>query len=193
MKGDVSDIYESIKDDLIRLHGNWLLFKQLFTVNNENFEIMNKTASGFFRLYQDMSVDNAVVVLSRIIDNPKHRTLPRLVKLIENEVDHNVFEEIETDLEELKIKCADIVEHRHKRVVHKTTIKEEAEEGAKTLPPLTRNLIEGAMTDMAKLMNKILGCYEDVEQYYEPFFTGDSKTLLFYLKKGLEAPRKLRG
>ena len=75
MKGDVSDIYESIKDDLIRLHGNWLLFKQLFTVNDENFEVMKKTASGFFRLYQDMSVDNAVVVLSRIIDNPKHQTL----------------------------------------------------------------------------------------------------------------------
>jgi hypothetical protein len=168
------------------------MFKQLFTVNDENFEIMNKTAPGFFRLYQDMSVDNAVVVLSRIIDNPKHQTLPRLVKLIKNEVNHQVVEEIEMDLKELKTKCADIVEHRHERVVHKAAPKKEAEEGAKMFPPLTRKMIEGAMTDMARLLNKILGCYEDAEQYYEPFFTGDSKTLLFYLKKGLEAP-KLRG
>ncbi len=192
MKGEVLEIYESIRKDLIRLHGNWLMFKQLFTVNDENFEIMNKTAPGFFRLYQDMSVDNAVVVLSRIIDNPKHQTLPRLVKLIEKGVDHNLFEDIERDLDELNIKCADIVDHRHKRIAHKATLKEEAEEGAKRLPPLTRKMIEGAMSDIARLMNKILGCYEDVEQYYEPFFTGDSKTLLFYLKKGLEAP-KLRG
>jgi len=194
MKGEVSEIYESIKEDLIRLNGNWLQYKQLFTESDEHFEVMNQTSPGFFRLYQDMSVDNAIVVLSRMIDNPRNETLPRLLKLVKNDVHHTIHAEMEDDLEALKAKCTEIVEHRNKRVVHKESaalkvIEGEAGEGAQKLPPINRKMIEGAMRDMADLMNKILGCYESVEQSYIPVFSGGSKALLLYLRKGLEAAK----
>ena len=160
---------------------------------------MNETSPGFFRLYQDMSVDNAVVVLSRIIDNPRNETIPRLVRLVKNDVHHTAHSEMEDDLKALIVKCAEIVEHRNRRVAHKARAREheavlnaiegEAEEGAQKLPPLTRQMIEGAMEEMAKLMNKILGCYESVEQSFVPVFSGGSKALLVYLQKGIEASK----
>jgi len=45
------------------------------------------------------------------------------------------------------------------------------------------------MASMAALMNKILGYFQDVEQYYIPVMRGDGNTLFFFLQKGYEATR----
>jgi hypothetical protein len=191
MRGEAKLVYEEIRQELIRLHGNWLLYKQLFTVGEERYVVMNDTAPAFFRLIQDVLVDDAVMSLGRLTDPAHYQSLARLVKELKPQVRHTFFQELEQDYQALRLTCEDIREHRHKRVAHRArkTASLELRGGPSRLPPLTRKKIEGAMAAIAKFMNKVLGYFESVEELYEPVMIGDADSLVFYLEKGLEASR----
>jgi hypothetical protein len=90
--------------------------------------------------------------------------------------------------------CKDIREHRHKRVAHRPVASTHPiyDDHPQKLPILNRRKIESAMSSMAKLMNKILGYFEDVEQYYEPVMKGNANALYAYLKAGYKAELDLR-
>ena len=191
MKGEAKELYEAIRQDLIRLNANWQIYRQLFTVSDERYVVYNNTAPGFFKLLQDVLVDNAVISLSRFTDPAHYQSLSRLIKALKGQVKHDFYQELREDLSTLESACDDIREHRHKRVAHKA-LKAAPPQVASLptkLPPLTRKKIEGAMASTAALMNKILGYFEDVEQYYDPVMRGDANTLFFFLQKGYEAIR----
>jgi hypothetical protein len=194
VKGEAKTLYESIRQDLIRIHANWRQYVLLFAESDESYEIMNGTAPGFFRLLQDMLVDNAVISLSRLTDPSSYNSIARLIKLIKNQVNHEYHSSLEKDLSSLELICADIREHRHKRVAHRVrkAKQPDLQEQPQRLPPLTRQKIENAMDSMSKLMNKVLGYFESVEQIYVPAIPGEADALLFYLDKGLEAARPSR-
>jgi len=191
MKGEAKTIYGAIRQDLIRIHANWQIFKQLFTVSDDCFVLMNNTAPGFFRLIQDVLVDNAVISLSRLTDPASYDSISRLVKMLKGQVNHSFFSELQHDLRELELICEDIREHRHKRVAHRVRKSKPPESGDQPirLPPLTRKKIEGALKEIDTFMNKVLGYFESVGQIYEPIMTGDANDLIFFLKKGYEATR----
>ncbi len=193
MKGEAKAIYDAIRQDLIRIHANWKIFKQLFTVSEDRFFIMNNTAPAFFRLIQDVLVDDAVISLSRLVDPSSDDTLLRLQKAIKSQVNHSFYLELEQDLNELVVICSDIREHRHKRVAHniRTSKHPESSGNPIKLPSLTRNKIEGAMESIASFMNRVLGYFEDVDETFEPFMNGDADTLLLFLEKGLKTKRTL--
>ena len=193
MEGEAKTIYDAIRQDLIRIHANWKIFKQLFTVSEDRFVIMNNTAPAFFRLIQDVLVDDAVISLSRLVDPSSDDSLLRLQKALKSQVDHSFYLELEQDLQELVVVCSDIREHRHKRVAHKirTSKRPESSGNPIKLPSLTRNKIEGAMESIASFMNKVLGHFEDVDEMFEPFMGGDADSLLLFLEKGYKATRPL--
>ena len=194
MRGEAKSIYDAIRQDLIRINANWKLFKQLFTVSDDRFVTMNNTAPAFFRLIQDVLVDDAVISLSRLVDPSSDETLQRLVRMLKAQVNHSFYSELERDLREVKTICEDIRQHRHKRVAHRirTSKRPESSGHPIKLPSLTRNKIEVAMNAIASFMNKVLGYFEDVEEIFEPFMTGDADSLIFFLEKGYEATRPHR-
>jgi hypothetical protein len=191
MVGDIESLYSDIRQELIRLHANWQMFRQLFTVSDEQMELLNNTAPGFFHLLQDVLVDNAVIILSRLTDSNKYNSLPRLVKLLKNHVVHSFYEELKSDIEIIETSCADIREHRNRRVAHNERLDQRPEYDidAERLPILTRDKIEGTMVEMAMFMNKIIGYFESTEQFYEPIVRGDAESLVFFIEKGYEATR----
>lgn len=188
MAGEAADLYEGIRQDLIRLHVNWQIYKQLFATNDERYKTMNNTAPAFFQFIQDALVDNAVIAISRLTDSARHASLERLVKALKNQVHHVFFAELEQDVSDLKAKCEDIRVHRDNRVAHMAR-SDSPPQGPTKLPPITRKMIEGAMADAAGLMNKIIGHFESANQVFEPVVYGDAETLLFFLEKGFEATR----
>ncbi len=191
MKGELKELYEGIRQDLVRLHGNWQIYRQLFATDDERYVTMNDTAPGFFRFIQDMLVDNAVISLGRLTDPKGHESLSTLVRSAKNQVHHSLYDDLKKDLSSLIANSQDVLEHRHRRVAHKerTGSAPAFEDPPAKLPPLTRKLIEGAMSDMASLMNKLLAGFTGDYQVYEPVVTGDAEGLLYFLAKGLEASR----
>ena len=191
MEGETGSLYEAIRQDLIRLHAHWQLFRQLFTTSNERMELFNNTAPGFFRFLQDMLVDDAVIALSRLTDPDKFNSIARLIKVSKNQIHHALHDELESDVANLTKKCEDIREHRDKRVAHRSRggSPPSFDNGPVELPPITRQLIEGALEDSAELMNKFLGHFASTHQVFEPTVTGDADVLVHFLEKGYEVSR----
>ena len=191
MKGEAKIVYEALRQDLIRLNANWQIFSQLFTVSEAKYEVFNETAPGFFKLLQDILIDNAVISLSRLTDPARYESLPRLIKLLEGQVAHIFYRELTTDLVALQSACEDIRKHRDKRVAHKA-LKiggSHLRPTPSTLPSLTRKKIEGAMASSAALMNKVLGYFESTEQLFVPVIRGDADSLFHYVERGYNAAR----
>ena len=189
MKGEAKATYEAIRQDLIRVHAHWQIFKQLYAASEARLGILGDTAPGFFKLLQDVLVDSAVLSLSRLTDPASYVSFASLVKQLKTQLPNSFYGELKEDLVALQAACADIRQHRHKRVAHRVRKGErpELQESPRKLPPLTRSKIEGAMTAMAGLMNKVLGNFDSTEQLFEPIVAGDAESLLFYLEKGLRA------
>jgi hypothetical protein len=189
IRGEAKRVYDELRQDLIRLHANWQIYKQLFTVSEERYEILNSTAPGFFRLIQDVLVDNAVVSLSRLTDPARFTSFARLVKELKGQVDHSFLESLRADLAALQSACEDIRQHRHKRVAHKVArgAPPQVTNTPDRLPTLTRKKIEGSISAMAAFMNKVLGQFESVEQLFDPIVRGDAEALVFFLQEGLRA------
>jgi hypothetical protein len=153
--------------------------------------LLSNTAPGFFRFLQDILVDNAVISLSRLTDPTKFNSIPRLIKISKNQIHHTLHEDLERDLVELQSKCEDVREHRDKRVAHRARggSHPSYDDGPIELPPITRQLIEGALEDTSELLNKFLGHFKSVYQVFEPVVTGDADVLVHFLEKGYEATR----
>ena len=192
MKGEAKGVYKTLVQDLIRLNGNWDIFTKLFTVSEDRYSLFNETAPGFFTLLQYVLLDDAVISLSRLTDPAHLQSLPRLVKLLEGQVDHKFYEEVNSDLASLMLACKDIREHRDKRVAHKARKGEPPRIDAppSRLPALTRQKIEDAMASCASLLNKALGYFESKEQFFVPVVRGDADSLYFYLEKGHHAAQE---
>ncbi len=189
MEGEVKDLYDSIRQDLIRIHANWQIYTKLYAISDESFVTMNNTAPGFFRLIQDVLVDNAVISLSRLTDPASYNSIIRLVKLLKQQVNHVFYSELQSDLREIESACKEIREHRHKRVAHRVRKDQppDLREQPQKLPPLTRKKINDVMKSLDDLMNKMLGYFERVEQIFDPVYDGGADELLFFLEKGYEA------
>jgi len=189
MAGEAAELYVGIRQDLIRLYGNWQIFRQLFTISDERYETLNRTAPGFFKLIQDTLVDNAVIGISRLTDSPRHASLERLVKALKSQIHHTTYEALDESVAGLKMQCEDIKEHRDKRVAHRARSGSPPrfEDGPERLPPITRKMIEDTLSDVSKLMNEIRGNFESVHEVYEPIVTGDAETLVHFLELGYKA------
>jgi hypothetical protein len=189
MKGEAKSVYEALRQDLIRLNANWQIFTQLYTVSEARYEVYNETAPGFFRLLQDVLVDNAVISLSTLTDPAHYQSLPRLVKLLKSQVTHTFHTELAADLKVLRSACEDIRKHRDKRVAHKAlrTGETHLNPVPTKLPSLTRKKIEQAMASSAALLNKVLGYFESTEQLFVPIIRGDADSLFHFVEKGYNA------
>jgi hypothetical protein len=189
MKGEAKTVFEGLCQDLIRLNANWRMFRQLFTVSDDRFEVFNQTAPGFFKLLQDLLVDDAVNSLSRLTDQADCQSLPRLVKLLKNQVTPAFHKELADDLNALRAACDDIRKHRDKRVAHRarSTREPQLSPVPTKLPPLTRKKIELAMALSAALLNKVLGNFESTEQLFVPCIRGDAESLFHFVERGRNA------
>jgi hypothetical protein len=194
MAGEVTELYGGIRQDLIRLYANWQIFRQLFATSDERYEILNGTAPGFFKLIQDALVDNAVIGISRLTDPSRHASLERLVIALKNQIHHTTYETLQERVASLRAKSEDIREHRDKRVAHRgrDVSPPQFVDGPQKLPPITRKMIEDALSDTAEIMNEVLSSFESVHQVYEPVVTGDADALLHFLELGYEATQSLQ-
>ena len=192
MNPEARELYDELRQQLIGVHANWEIFKQLFAHSDERMALMRRTAPGFFRRIQDALVDNAIISLSRMTDPARYNSLAGLVKLLTNDLNHRFLAELETDLTEIAAKCEAVRIHRNRRVAHNVRVgtAPELPEGIEQLPPISRADIEGAMARMAGFMNKVVGYFESVEQYYVPVMRGTADDLMRYVEAGLHATRR---
>ena len=180
--------------EVVSLHWKWNEYRALFGNSPNEIELLNAAAPAFFYLTQQAMWQDILLQLCRLTDRPAFgknqclslRQLPGLIP------DAVLRDEVDKLVAAAKDKLDSFARAwRNRRFAH-TDFALSGSVPVQPLPPATRQLVENALAAIRDAMNHVECHYEKhapvpYDQVVEPL--GGAASLLFYLKKGVEAQR----
>jgi hypothetical protein len=183
-------IYHGLWKECVSLHIKWKEHVLLFG-DAGRVELLNKVAPGFFGGFQDLSFEDVLLHISRMTDDRRvgggggkeTLTLKQLPELVALEIRGAVKSKLD-----LLVAEADFARQwRHRLLAHRelalalgTT--------AIPLPPASRSRVGEMLQAIADLLNAVETHYCDGPVGYDyASRPGDADSLVFFLKKGLDA------
>jgi hypothetical protein len=162
---ELSEKYMVLVQEVCHLHRKWGVFRQLYASGDDVIDLLNTSAPGFFRVYQDLLANDVILTISRLID-PKRTlgkdnlTLEQLVHSIDGGKYPKLRAEIEQLYAESKDKCRFTKDHRNKRIAHNdlTTSLQ-----VNPLPSPTETNIEEALESIRNVMNAVLRYFHNMD------------------------------
>ena len=159
MDGTTKTIFTRIKKEIINLHGEWTVYRQLYGTNERRIDLLNASAPYFFHTVQLVLLDDIALTLSKLTDPKKYSgyenlSLKQLIERIDNSQNKSLIDDTEIAIKDLNAKCEKFREHRNKRIAHIDL------ENALKLPKekiegFSRDEIEKALLALRNLLNKI--------------------------------------
>src|SRR3989338_7420106 len=68
---DMQGMFNRIEDEVVWLHGKSIIFRQLYGTSKERVDLLNKSASTFFRVVHDSLLSDIVLSVNRLADPPQ--------------------------------------------------------------------------------------------------------------------------
>lgn len=65
---DLKEVFDALQREVIGLHANWSLYRQLYGSSGSRVELLNRVASGFFSRLQWIMLDDVVMSICRLLD-----------------------------------------------------------------------------------------------------------------------------
>jgi hypothetical protein len=202
MPEGLAKIYEGIHQEASWLHAKWKIFRQLFGASEEQIDLLNRTAPGFFVIIEDVLLDEIVLSFGRLTDplttgqGPRTRenlSLARLVESLKVTEPLEFCESIGASVSALHEHCKVFRDWRNRRIAH-TDLPTALKYHPDPLPGISRKMIEDALQMISRLLNRVLGHFENVETGYDDVtIRGDGETIIFYLQQAEEYDLKSRG
>ncbi len=187
---DLKMYFEEIKDEVIWLHAKWINFRQVYAVSEEQINLLNRVASTFFYIVQEMFWTDIILTLSRLTDPKKSNkkenlTFDRLVYEIDTQKHPELSAGVINDLNILKDICIPFRDRRNRIVAHidlATALKVHSE----PIPGISRQMVEDVLKVIRQLMNRIEIYFTNSETGYQHFIqTGDGESLIWVLKDAI--------
>lgn len=181
----ISSDFEAIHRDIVWLHIQWKLYRELFGVNAEHVAILNKAAPAFAYCIQGVMQDAVYLGITRLTDPPQqgpfsNLTLSRLEIALDGDEYINLKEQLKELLHEIDIACKKFRSHRNKRIAHA----DRSEAGKATFKRPSRDDIEKALDVLRRFMNTIYRHFRDGEIAYEhSSYVGGGGSLLYSLRE----------
>lgn len=185
---DLENLLNAVNKQVIQLSYRWKIFCQLFDSGQDNIELLNKSGSNVFELFQRLVLDDAMISLSRLTDLGKSKSsentsVRNLLEKARSHLESSTVTEVEAQITKLDNYVLNIRKHRNKVLAH-SDLKHAL--NAAALPSVTYDELESAMRTLQSIVNKI--AYETCRRttHYDPIIPygcgGDS--LLEVLKRG---------
>ena len=102
---EVDEIYEALYQQVSYLHAKWGIFCQLYGSTKEVVDLLNSSAPSFFRICEDVLVDDILLNISRLTD-PK-QTFKRdnlSLEHLVHSIDEVQFTKLKDEIEKLLAK-----------------------------------------------------------------------------------------
>src|SRR5437870_3931153 len=64
---EIRRAYDSLAWDVCQLHRKWGIFCRLFASGESVVELLNRSAAGFFRTFEDLLTDDILLSISRLV------------------------------------------------------------------------------------------------------------------------------
>jgi len=179
---NLGPVYLSLLEETITLNAKWAEFKKLYGDSQERLDLLNRSASFFFRLIEDILFEDIVLHIAKLTDKEetlgkKNLTIKRLSALIS---DNELALEI-NGLIQICISNSDFTRDRRNRHSAHLDLQLAIENGAEPLEAITRKQIETSIQSINNLLNKIEGHYLESETYFQLITTGTAEDLVFEL------------
>jgi hypothetical protein len=194
---EIDEIYEALYQQVSYLYAKWGVFCQLYGSTKEVVDLLNNSAPSFFRICEDVLVDDILLNISRLTD-PKQTfkrdnlSLERLVHSIDEVQFPKLKDEIEKLLAKAKDKCTFARDLRNKRIAH-NDLSTKLQVNPNPLPTVTRKKIEDALESICNVMNAVAGYFEDSTVAYElAILPNDGNTLIARLRDAKIYRKQLR-
>jgi hypothetical protein len=156
MDQDAQEIYDHLEKELIRLHYNWQMFRQLYGNSAESVKILNGIAPDVFAVMQDALWNQIVLTLGKINDTPttgRHEniSIENLINRIDETQHPELKDELNDDLKKLRALAQKIETDRNKRIAHFDKVYLfDSEKGG-----VSRADVEAVLDQLRTMMNKI--------------------------------------
>ena len=192
MNEHLQEVFERINKELTNVHYRWKLYRQMFGTNPYRIELINKTSSNVFVVFQWLIIDYMVMSLSKLTDRAKmagnnnlsyHYLIEKVRELGENEL----ADKVQKELDDLTEACKNFKKIRNKRVAHNDLVTS-LEKKDSPLPGVSRADIESALEHARNIMNIVELHFNDSQTMYEEIIiplSNDGRSVLIWLQKGL--------
>jgi hypothetical protein len=197
MGPDLGRVYDVLRNDLSTALVTWTLYRQLYS-SQERITLFNDVAGTFFGVLQDILLRDTLLALARLVDREEtgtkqNLTLQRLPSLL---CCHPQLQAaVAADVASAKSVCEAAVDWRNRRIAHRDLDVALSEEKV-PLPEIPFDEINGALTTIAKLLNRLEAHFnKGATVMYEWLEMGGGgvESLVFFLQRGLEAERSRDG
>jgi len=183
-------VFEEVRSQIILLHGWWDIYRQLFGTSRERIDLLNESASTFFRIVQDTLWDGIQLMIIKLSEpaqtrRKKNLSLALICKIVKELGQKELYSSLIKSLSLFIKKSEAFKKHRNKRIVH-FDLDTFINERIKHLPGISRKMIEDALVELRFFMNLVDGFYKGNEMAYDFSFTRDDGEMLIHiLKEGL--------
>lgn len=124
MEREHRHLLSAIENEFIQLRYRWALFCQLFDSGQANIDLLNKSGSNVFQLFQKLIIDDVMMILCRLSDRDKsmgheNASIRNLFKRARKNLSDETANEVEAKLLELDAHMKNISTLRNKAISHK--------------------------------------------------------------------------
>ena len=186
---EIGEIFAKLQSDIVWLHGRWIIFNQLYGESAERVQLLNDSAATYFRITQDVLLDDILISIGRITDKPimgsnENLSLGQLINRLDKDKYPDIISLLEGKLENIQLLSKDIRQIRNKKLAHKDINIALAK--VELLPRVTIKSISTTLEAIRDFMNECEGYFCDSEMAYEAFsMSADGKVLVTKLKKAI--------
>jgi len=184
-----ADVFQTLRSEIVWLHGRWIIFDQLFGSSQERIELLNKSAGTYFSVPQRVLLNDILISIGRLTDKPKmgnreNLSLGQLILQLDSTKYSSLISDLNLKLKDIEKFSDEIRKHRNKRLAHRDF--DIALKNATPLAPITIKMIKDSLEGIREFMNLCEIYFLDSETAYELFMmTADGDILVNRLKKAL--------
>ena len=191
MGSELGPIFYRLWFECSYLHTKWHEFDSLYGTGRDNINLMNEAARGFFRMLQDVLLENILIHISALLDPAVQRkkrnlTLGQLPEL----VDPDLTPQVHCALSECARLASFAQDWRNRQIAHRD-LDLALKRSPKPLRGASRRNVSKCLEAVAHVLNIVEKHYRDstTEYAFVPRY-GDAELLLDLVQEGLEARAK---
>jgi AbiU2 len=185
---ELESVLEAVHNQLIELSLRWKIFCQLFDRGPENIELLNKSGSDVFGLFQRLVLDDTILSIGRLTDPEKtskfeNASIKNLVAKAKAHLSTAAMNNVEVLVAKLKDQVGNARAYRDKALAHMDLYHAS---NKSALPPLTYDELENAMKTLREIVSKVASeaCQQTIPHEVIIRFGRGGDYLLEILKRG---------
>jgi hypothetical protein len=173
MPADITEVFGPLRNEVIFVHAKWGLYRQLFATSPDRIDLLNRCASEFVGIFQEVLYDDVLMALFRLTEaattcGRDNCTLSRLLDVVKS-ICPALATRLEPRLVSARANLETYRDWRNKRIGHNDLHAMCARMvGNSRLQGPSREEIEGVLQKVRGILNGVQTDFEDAKTYYGP-------------------------